>query len=714
MKRAGWLLALVLGLAGCGRARDEAARVPASPAQPVAAKQVAPVEERAPGQVAAYRVAEDLSDVANAAEFRRAGLLGAPQQAMLARNLFACTPTPAQQLFHVYENNDYLNIPSFVTVDLVLQLYHVYYDFLLRGVERDALLPALRKLTGGMLEQTMAMVTAAPEGRVRDAATRNAAYFGVAARLLGLKPALPADGARLADAEMALIGRHEGFATGAIFPYAIDYSQFAPRGHYTRSEDLKRYFGAMMWYGLAPFAARSPGGARLDTVMVQGILLARALRHGDLATQWDRVYGPTSFFVGASDDLTPEEYLRAADGVFGANAPLAALFNDAKLRQLADALARARPPRIRSEPKLEPNAPSPAPQLRFMGQRSIPDSELLQRLSKPIVRPVPSGMDVMAVLGSSRARELIDRNPDRFDTQRWDGYAPARAALASEFATVTAETWRSNLYWGWLYALRAVVAPFPEGYPSFMHGDAWLDRSISTALGSWAELRHDTILYGKQSAVECGDGEERPLPKGYVEPNVELYGRLLDLAKRTREGLSRRGLLSDSLRDRTEEFENLLAFLERVAHKELANEALTEEEYGEIRYVGGKVEYMTLSVMEGGPKYWHLVDETDRDMALIADVHTAAPVVLEAGVGHAVEILVVVPVEGKLQLARGAVFAYREFTQPMADRLTDAKWQAMLKAGKAPAPPFWTDSFLLAPRKPAPGSDRLETYSSGC
>ena len=54
--------------------------------------------------------------------------------------------------------------------------------------------------------------------------------------------------------ELALINDHEGFKIGAVFPYTIDYSQFVPRGHYTRSEVLQKYFRTMMWYGLVPFA----------------------------------------------------------------------------------------------------------------------------------------------------------------------------------------------------------------------------------------------------------------------------------------------------------------------------------------------------------------------------------------------------------------------------------------------------------------------------
>jgi hypothetical protein len=107
---------------------------------------------------------------------------------------------------------------------------------------------------------------------------------------------------------------------------------------------------------------------------------------------------------------------------------------------------------------------------------------------------------------------------------------------------------------------------------------------------------------------------------------------------------------------------------------------------------------MTLSVMTGSPDTWEMVNETDKDMAIIADVHTGGTEVLEEGVGHAYQILVVVPVEGRLVLTRGAALSYYEFAHPISDRLTDEKWQSAIKAGQTPKPPVWTKTFLLPGR----------------
>lgn len=652
-------------------------------------------------RVKPYSVSPTLREVVNLRVFNKAAPLTLAQRQMLAKNLFAVSPTNAKQLFHIYEENDYHDLPSFVTTDAILHLYHIFYDFTLRSVEENALTPVLRHLTEGMLEESISTWQETNDPQLKEAALKNVVYFAVAARLLGLEGKVMYVAGDMLQTELSLIEHHEGFKVGAIFPYPVDYSQFVPRGHYTRSETLQRFFRTMMWYGLTPFALRTSEG-RKDEQIRQSLLLTRALYRAKLNDDWATIYEPTSFFVGAADDITPAEWKAEIDKVYGANVSLTALTDAEKFEKFVDAAGKLRTARIQPRIMIQPGKPKPPDpsiQLRFMGQRYIPDSEILQRLSFPIQRVFPTGLDVMAVMGSLRARDILDANAAIYNPKNWSDYAPERAILTDEFAKVKPETWTSNLYWSWLHTLKALLDPAPAGYPSFMLNAAWKDKSLYTALGSWAELRHDTILYGKQSGAEMGDGEEPAAYKGYVEPNVIFWGRLLHLTRTSREGLVSRKLLSDELKDRFEQFEELLTTLKRISEKELRNQKLTEDEYEGIRHIGGQLEYMTLSVMTGNPDTWEMVNETDRDMAVVADVHTGGDKVLEEGVGRACEILVIVPVEGRLVLTRGASFSYYEFQQPISDRLTDEKWQGMVNAGKAPARPVWTKSFLL-PGKP--------------
>jgi hypothetical protein len=680
--------------------------------------------------VAPYTVAPTLANVTNFARMNAAFRFTPEQRRMLAKNGFVVAPSVEEQLFYVYENNDYLSLPSFVTTDSVLQVYHVFYDYTLRKLEETRLLAELDALSAGLADASARQLAAATDPAVRDAARRNLAYVWVARTLLDPTAKPPAEVADLVAQEVRLIDAH---AERAISPslsdptIEFDYTQFVPRGHYTRSPALGRYFKAMMWYGLAPFPLENAKtGGPDDDATLRALLLTAALYERDaagkatLAERWDRIYAPTAFYVGVADDLTPAEYHDLAAEVFGADAGPTALADAARrARFLAEATKRFRGPGIAASIGDQIAGTLQGRQFRLMGQRFVVDSRIFQLTTYPFVgdvnrRLLPSGLDVMAALGSSRARALLDADPAN---QTAANYASQSAKVRAEITAVDDATWHSNLYYAWLWTLQPLLAPAPEGAPSFMRNEAWTDKSLSTALASWAELKHDTVLYGKQSGAECGGGDEPPQVRGYVEPNVELYARLRFLTEMSRDGLVSRGLVeADGPVDTAfQSFDDLLAFLGRVSEKELRNERLTVEEYDQIRYFGAQLERLTLSVIDEGLSGWYeLQSEADKDMAVVADVHTGGTHALEVGVGHANQIFVVAPVVGRLQIMRGACFSYYEFAHPSSDRLTDESWQSMLKRRPAAPRPAWTTSFTSSGAVPAAKPSEVKVYSSGC
>src|SRR5262249_57614755 len=68
-----------------------------------------------------------------------------------------------------------------------------------------------------------------------------------------------------------------------------------------------------------------------------------------------------------------------------------------------------------------------------------------------------------------------------------------------------------------------------EKYPEAMRTRAWAMKTLNTQLASWAQLRHDTILYVKQSYTA---GAECYYPAGYVEPVPHFWARLEKMAAR--------------------------------------------------------------------------------------------------------------------------------------------------------------------------------------
>ncbi|MFQ6058670.1 MAG: DUF3160 domain-containing protein [Anaerolineae bacterium] len=646
-------------------------------------------------QVSPYEI--DLSRVANADLLAR---LSPQQRVLLEQNGFVVVPSRAAQIYDLYKQAKEQNIPVFVTTDALLHTFHILYDYTLRTAEIEHFVRDLQGLNTAMLKAALGQYQAA-SGKTKEAALKNVAYFAVASRLLDPQAPVPREVKALVAQELALIREHAGFADSPIFGYREDYSQYVPRGHYTRNKTFERYFKAMMWYGRLMFRLR-PGQdeeavekGREETR--QAILIVLALqKDGEALAAWERIYEPTAFFVGRTDDLNVYDYSQALREVYGEKLSLSDLEDDVRLDDFIARVMTLRPPKIVSSYVTDQERPEEVTKgFRFMGQRFIPDSYIFQQLVYDKVGTVheprlfPKGLDVLAALGSERAYEILDQV---YGETRYAHYEEQMARLRDEFSRLPPEQWTENLYWNWLHALRPLLEPRGQGYPTFMRSQAWTDKQLFTALGSWTELRHDTILYAKQSYTLKATGlVPQPEPtRGYVEPNVEVWARLAALTRQMRDGLGDRGLLNEEYKDKLDRLESLLLSLKAISEKELAGQALTEEEYGLIRNMGGILEGLTTFSVETAKE---ITSEADERMAIVADVHTDvnSGQVLEEGVGDAFLIYVVVPVEEDLVIAQGGVFSYYEFLQPMDDRLTDEAWQAM---EPRPDLPPWTASFI--------------------
>jgi hypothetical protein len=222
-------------------------------------------------------------------------------------------------------------------------------------------------------------------------------------------------------------------------------------------------------------------------------------------------------------------------------------------------------------------------------------------------------------------------------------------------------------------------------------------KDLHTALASWTELKHDTILYAKQVMAEMGGGGPSEPPHGYVEPNPEAYARLRALAMMTRSGLSDRNLLSQTTGGNLDNLIDLLEFLQTISEKELAGQEITDEEYWRIQYFGGALEGLTIAAADRDGDNPNYRDLSDQKAALVADVATGIDKdgnLLEEGVGEPAIIIVILP-DSPWRIGFGSVFTYYEFTVSPSERMTDETWQALVAGGNAPPAPEWTSLFII-------------------
>jgi len=637
-----------------------------------------------------------------------AGLTDAQKEVLARQSFVAVIQDPLNgpwKFWQVYETARYQGLPALVTTDSLLNAYHGLFDTLLQRMEEAALFDQAVAMTEALYAAASDQWNIATDPSVKEEARLNMAFFSVAGSLLQ-EDSIAADAvAGEVNAEVALINAAAGVDESPILGYSEDYSQYKPRGHYTRSETLERYFRAMMWYGHTGFFInpRDPDITEEEAFsLTQRAILVASSLVGEAKEAWTAIYEPTSFLVGRADDLTVDDMETVITQVFGTPRPGPDALADAgKIAAVRTALNELPAPKILSATTREPgdtqNREANERSFRVMGQRYIPDSYAFQQLVWAYVgdeankRDLPMGLDVMTVLGSDQAYAL---EKDTFGQDQYANWESQIARVSEDFATRSDGLWPAGLYTGWLEALQQVMIPPADGAPAFMHSQVWARKSLNAALGSWTELRHDTILYAKQSVTAEGDGGEEPETAGYVEPYPHVYAKIAELATTMRQAMDQYGLTDPTAAGKLDTMIELARNLATIAQKELEGQALTSMERTVIARYGNSLEELEhFSTSDQGMT---LSPGAERS-PLVADVHTSYDTqqVLEEATGYPLVLYAAFEVDGKLQLFCGASYAYYEFTAPLQGRLTDEAWTELLDTGQAPPRPGWTDEWIV-------------------
>ena len=643
------------------------------------------------------------------------------QRALLAQNGFVVVPGGFDQFHRAYHSDDVWRIMPenykpgadpqsygyshafFITTDATLHALHFIFDNLLTDLEIRTfydtatfgiVIPALNAAHDQSVE-----LAGTP---LADSAVATELYLAVAAELLMpgsaesvVSPDVMAQVSPLVDSAVAAEGRLEvPFLPG----YTEDFSQYKPRGHYEGDPVLERYFRGMMWLGRITFRASEPAETRI------ALLTLRALQNapGALA-QWYALHEMLTFLIGPVDDLGPQDYAPLMSEVYGA-ATADRLADPALLTVFQEAVKSLPGPRVNS---LVLPIDTPAEDVedlgrgfRLMGQRFTFDAYVMQQLIAPEVgtltnpRALPLGLDVPASLGSEEAYALADE----MGATAYENYDAQMEKMRTELAALEESAWLENTYGGWLYSLQPLWVRDSAPYPPVMNTQAWLRKDLQTGLASWTELKHDTVLYVKQPAGLGGGGA--PLTSfGYVEPNPLVFARIATVAAMTYQGLITYGLNPEGLytatpdpalvdMDALRELAIRSAELAEMARKELNGEPLEEDNYWFILGFGGYLQGLLYRLNTSG--------EDPDPVALVTDVasNPGLGVVLQGAVGPVDMIYVAVPLpDGTLQVVRGGVFSYYEFTQPIDQRMTDSEWRALVAEGNLPPRPDWISAF---------------------
>ena len=634
----------------------------------------------------------------------------------LGQDGFAIVPARHNQLFEVYEQNDYQEFPNFVTTDLFLQLYHLYFDCMLRELEEAHLLKLMTDFSHDMFYAMHRQLNwSGFDETVEKAAFKNCVYYSVAHYLFtGQYLGTPdVEKAAQAEAELVMAGM-DNFSTfmedykEIIYPYSL----YRPRGHYTRSDQLKRYFRGMMWLQTANF------GLKNKNEVLAAVMQTYAFKYDDkLVKKYKTLDELITFLMGKPDNLT---IMQVWAEVKKFNMQMEDLLhNNDSIAKLTDKLNKIGDLQTRIRPKFEKTSHN---KINIMPQRYQPDGEVLQEMvdydNHPTKRATPKGLDFFAAMQVSAAEQILLN-----EQSQWTGLKPMLEKMKMRMQEIT---WSETIATEWMSTLRSLCDRDPQlNLPYFMVTDEWNLKDLNAMLASWAELKHDAILYAKQPAgAECGGGgPPEPLVKGYVEPNIGFWKKAITLLDNTERLLKEQNMLTEKVSDATTRIREEAQFLLNVSEKELAGKELSDEEYDQLQCIGATFENISLDLVRQPDQYlmgWSDVEGADKKVALVADVYTAnadnnpnKSILFEA-VGDADEIYVVVEIGGYLYLTRGAVLSYREFIQPIDQpRLTDEEWQEQLKKNPRKGVPEWMKRIIV-PLENMPEANEEIFYSSGC
>jgi hypothetical protein len=602
------------------------------------------------------------------------------------------------------------DLPVFVSADAILHSVHKSYDLIFMQTEGEILIQNMKDILTTLHSQLPSLdAQYASNPRMIQSLKDLDIYFGVAKKLLGINTTMyySSNNGRV-DTLMGLIDSLRAVQDYSMFgekPHEIDFSQFKPRGHYASPEniqnypDLPNYFRTMIWLGrteiyLLPYSYKvtSHDYSVMESVILSA-LVHKAAKNTSAYNALQNYDNIIKLFVGETDNVSLfnlDELLTTA----GITDP-AQLTDTLYLKAFQDSLL-TRPyvyQKINSQiimaNETMPDSIIPASSFMLMGQRFIIDSYITAQVvydrikwnNQYIRRMLPSTLDILFGLGNDASAQLLKPELDQYH------YSSNLATLRYLVDGYDSTFWNSSLFNIWLNSIRQLNPPAVRtNLPSFMSTAAYWQEKMNTQLGSWTELRHDNLLYAKESysvVPSCS------FPYSYVEPFPEFYKTMKSFGVKLKAIIQPLTFSTSNYKDNIISYcSNLTGIcdtLAGIAQKELDNTPLTNPE---TLFLSSMLSYNGYPCGEiiGGwyyKLYYQPVEQFQKKNYIVADIHTSAYDEMGSEVGWVKHVgtgkinlgVFVVKYPADVSVAYvGPLYSYYDYTTNNFLRLTDEEW----------------------------------------
>lgn len=637
----------------------------------------------------------------------------------------------------------YLNIvrskatPVFITTDLLSHSQHLIFDRVLQRVEENFFVPKLLEVTNLFIDRLQKQTDVPKE--IKENALK---YFQVGQLILRLAPnkvvsddwnrtvtyeeisnaeqikrEYPSDVLEEYTKIMTASGTMSMFGTKEMF------NQYKPRGHYTKNGILESYFRAQMWFGRIHFIiAKSNFNPKTDEECAKMAPIAMFIvntvkQNPDLYDAWASIFDPITTLIGDSDDLSFSDIIPVWEEQKVGNFTEWANNQESLKKFVQICHDRLRPPAISGNSLLlgasetdENGNEKPPMGWRFLGQRFTYDSYVHQNVCAPklITRDFVRGLDIMKAFGSKTAEILLSQEDYTDNSSNFYGGQILKDNLnflENEFNSYDTSFWKKNYYNAVLGQIKT-QATFEQGSGYyFTESPLWNIKSMISSHSTWAELRHDTILYVKQVVAERGgDGDidctwrtkEIPLPTNYIEPNTSFWNISLASVQRLMDTLNHYNFLDDEVLKVLTRLSEIYKNAIEISELESENKPISYEQNSWIRTIPSMLSFIVFV-----DTYSFASSEDELRMSCVADVFTNEDynVCLETGIARTLKIYV--PLndgQGGKRIAVGFIPDYCEFYHDADNRLTDEEWKKIVYNNDtdfSQYEPFWEKTCII-------------------
>jgi len=605
------------------------------------------------------------------------------------------------------------DLPVYVSTDAILHAVHMSYDEILKQIEIDILIPKLKTLLKNLSDNLSNLDVKYSQNILFEKSLKDIDLYITVARYLLNEANTPYYKENITFLK-EIINNINKLSPTSIKLFSssnriFDFSQFKVRGHYNDQyhPELALYFQTMIWLGKTEFYFSSPQAIQQQNIediqrqIIDAFLLKELLSSSNSESIYNEINKILEAFIGEQDNITIdnlkylENKLQITDiRVFSDTGYVSYFQNELINEPFSDQ-------KILSQILMtDLSGPQVKPGMAFLlfGQRFIVDSYILSKVvfsniiyeNRLIPRLLPSPLDILFVLGNNSASKLLERELKEYH------YASNLNALRFLLDSYGEDFWEKSLYNIWLSSIKSLNPPEDlSKYPKSLQTAAYWQSKMISQLACWAELRHDNLLYTKQSytgGVICS------FPYTYIDPFPKFYEKIVKFAGKAINILRDVNYNNSYMFDYFIKLEKVCSNLQIIAQKELDNKELSETDKA---FLSEMLRLKNICGMEYDGWYPQLYfrgeDSFKKTDYVIADIHTTPTDENGNMVGwikHAatgslnMAIILANNYNGEKTLFIGPVLSFYDYTTTNFQRLNDDEWQKIYTQSLINQPDF--------------------------